>query len=83
MIEIGAEGEEFLVREGQMDPSETDELITSEFPVNDPVSAKQLKVYLDITRVSGWNEIDPVQMVGGDGKKHWVSGSSDSSRFAD
>lgn len=83
MIAIDAEGKEFLVWEGQMDPFETDELITSEFPVNDPVSAKQLKVYLDTTRVSGWNEIDPIQMVGGDGKKHWVSGSSDSSRFAD
>ncbi|MEM7148145.1 MAG: hypothetical protein AAF591_23785 [Verrucomicrobiota bacterium] len=80
---IGEDGQEVVVWEGAMDPSETDELITSEFPVSQAVRANQLKVYLDTRRVSGWNEIDAVELVGENGRKQWAIGSSASSSFSD
>ena len=80
---IDASEKEVVIWEGQLDQSGSNELITSEFSVVESVRTNQLRVYLDTTRVSGWNEIDAVQMVGSDGKKQWASGSSASSSYAD
>ncbi len=80
---IDETGQEVVVWEGTMDPSKSNELITSEFPVVDTVRANKLKVYLDTTRVSGWNEIDAVQMIGNDGNNQWAISSSASSSYSD
>ena len=66
-----------------MDASEQNELVVSDFPVTEDLRARSLKVYLDTTRVPGWNEIDAVQLVGKDGSKQWASASSSSSSYAD
>ncbi|HUF62922.1 MAG TPA: hypothetical protein VMN36_12665 [Verrucomicrobiales bacterium] len=77
------DGSETTIWEGALEASAEDELVTSEFHVNHALRAQSIKVYLDTTRVSGWNEIDAVQLIGRDGSKQWASASSASSSFAD
>lgn len=66
-----------------MDPSGSDELVSSEFPVDGTVRAQSVKVYLDTARVLGWNEIDAVEIVGRDGSRQWATASRASSSYAD
>jgi hypothetical protein len=47
------------------------------------VRANQVAVFLDTTRVSGWNELDAVELVGRDGSRQWASSAAASSSFAD
>jgi hypothetical protein len=77
------DGRETTVWEGTMEPSNTDELVSSQFPVAGDIRAQSVKVYLDTARVPGWNEIDAVQLVGRDGSKQWATGSRASSSYAD
>ncbi|MBL9086466.1 MAG: hypothetical protein JNM10_04925, partial [Planctomycetia bacterium] len=42
----------------------------------------RIRLTLDTNRVSGWNEIDAVELVG-DGWRQWASGASASSSYAD
>jgi RNA polymerase sigma-70 factor (ECF subfamily) len=46
------------------------------------VKSQSLKIYLDTTRVRGWNEIDAVQLVGKDGSEQWAIAASASSTYA-
>ena len=46
------------------------------------VASRSVKIYLDTTRVQGWNEIDAVELVGKDGKRQWASRASASSTYA-
>jgi hypothetical protein len=77
------DGSETTLWEGTLDPSDENEVVTSEFLVNTTVRAQSVKVYLDTARVPGWNEIDAVQLVGRDGSKQWASASSSSTSYAD
>lgn len=77
------DGRETTVWEGTMEPSNADELVSSQFPVAGNVRAQSVKVYLDTARVPGWNEIDAVQLIGRDGSKQWATGSRASSSYAD
>ncbi len=63
---------------------QTAEEAPNEFEVTAEVSvvSKSVKVYLDTQRVTGWNEIDAVQLVGRDGAEQWASGASASSTYA-
>lgn len=74
-------GEEVVVWEGVEDPARAP--IETAFAVTGNVQARSVKVYLDTTRVPGWNEIDAVQIVGRDGSRQWASGSSASSNYGD
>lgn len=74
-------GEEVVVWEGVEDPAPAP--IETAFAVTGNVLARSVKVYLDTTRVPGWNEIDAVQIVGRDGSRQWASGSSASSNYGD
>ncbi|QJE97334.1 hypothetical protein [Luteolibacter luteus] len=83
VVAVLSDGNEAVIWEGQMDASEQNELVVSDFPVVKDLRARSVKVYLDTTRVPGWNEIDAVQLVGKDGSKQWASASSSSSSYAD
>ena len=52
-------------------------------PVQGEVTAKRTKVYLDSPRVSGWNEIDAVELVGKDGSRQWAQSATASSTYAE
>jgi hypothetical protein len=83
VVAMLSNGREATVWEGTMDPSASDELVSSAFPVSEGLRARSVKVYLDTTRVPGWNEIDAVEIVGRDGSKQWASSSRASSSYAD
>jgi hypothetical protein len=83
VVAVLSNGREAPVWEGTMDPSASDELVSSAFPVAESLRARSVKVYLDTTRVPGWNEIDAVEVVGRDGKKQWATASRASSSYAD
>jgi len=51
--------------------------------VEDEVTAKVIKVYLDTKRRHGWNEIDAVELVGRDETRQWASSAKASSSYAD
>jgi hypothetical protein len=40
-----------------------------------------IRIYLDTTRVTGWNEIDAVEVVGRDGTRQWATGAQASSFY--
>lgn len=44
--------------------------------------AAQLTVHLDTRRVSGWNEIDAVEIVATDGSRHWAQSAEASTTYA-
>lgn len=77
------DGQEIIVWEGTTTVQRPDELVISKFPVPEPTTVKTLKVYLDTRRVSGWNEIDAVQMIAINGDSQWAIGSSASSSYSD
>lgn len=83
VVAVLPDGTESPIWEGIMEPSDADELVSSDFKVASPVRAQSVKVYLDTARVPGWNEIDAVQIVGRDGSKQWASASRASSSYAD
>jgi hypothetical protein len=83
VVAVLSNGREATVWEGTMDPSASDELVSSAFPVSESLRARSVKVYLDTTRVPGWNEIDAVEIVGRDGRKQWATSSRASSSYAD
>jgi len=55
-----------------------------EFTVDVPgrVSLRCIIVHLDTTRVSGWNEIDAVELVGKNGGRQWATSATASSTYA-
>lgn len=83
VVAVLSNGRESTIWEGTMDASASDELVSSAFPVSESLRARSVKVYLDTTRVPGWNEIDAVEIVGRDGSKQWASSSRASSSYAD
>jgi hypothetical protein len=47
------------------------------------VTARSIVVYLETSRVPGWNEIDAVELIGKDGSHQWAQSATASSSFAD
>ncbi len=83
VVAVLPDGSESPIWEGTMDPSAGDELVSSDFMVGSRVRAQSVKVYLDTSRVPGWNEIDAVQLIGRDGSKQWATASRASSSYPD
>jgi len=56
-----------------------------DFVVNAPsgINAQSVVVHLDTSRVSGWNEVDAIELVGTDGSRQWASVVNASSSYAD
>lgn len=46
------------------------------------VTTNRIRIYLETSRVAGWNEIDAVELVGLDGSKQWATGATASSSYA-
>jgi len=59
--------------------------VPRDFVVRPPfaVRAQSVVVHLDTTRVSGWNEIDAVELVGRDGSRQWATSADASSTYAE
>lgn len=74
------DGTEVLIWEG-MEPMKQAPNVFEVKPESKLVS-QAIKVYLNTTRVKGWNEIDAVQLVGSDDSKHWAIQASASSTYA-
>jgi len=75
------DGQEVVVWEGTEPAAPAP--VDMNFQVPAGVAAQSVKVYLDRTRVAGWNEIDAVEVVGRDGSRQWASSASASSSFAE
>jgi hypothetical protein len=74
------DGSEVMVWEGTEPKAEAP--VDMSFNVPAGVSANSVKVYLDRTRVPGWNEIDAVELIGRDGSRQWATSAKASSSFA-
>ena len=59
----------------------SDGIVDAPFSAPPGLTASGVKVYLDTTRVPGWNEIDAVELIGRDGSRQWASTSSASSSY--
>ena len=75
------DGREVTIWEGTEPKAEAPVDMT--FNVPQGVNAQSVKVYLDRTRVAGWNEIDAVELVGKDGTRQWASSAKASSSYAE
>jgi hypothetical protein len=75
------DGREVVLWEGAEPKAEAPVDMT--FSVPNGVSAQSVKIYLDRTRVPGWNEIDAVELVGRDGSRQWASSATASSSYAE
>jgi hypothetical protein len=64
------------------DPSKGQALADTPFAVPAGINAKRVKVYIDTSKVAGWEEIDAVQIVGRDGSAQWAKSTSASSTYA-
>jgi hypothetical protein len=47
-----------------------------------PVTLQSIKLYLDTGKVTGWNQIDAVELRTADGKKHWATTATASSSWS-
>jgi hypothetical protein len=74
-----ADGKEVVLWEGVEPASQAP--VDMSFSATAGVQAQSVKVYLDRTRVSGWNEIDAVELVGRDGSRQWASRATTSSAY--
>lgn len=75
------DGREVVVWEGTEPAAKAP--VDMSFPVPNGVQAQSVKVYLDRSRVAGWNEIDAVELVGRDGTRQWASSAKASSSYAE
>ncbi len=57
--------------------------VDREFSVPGAITVHSVKIYLDTSRVPGWNEIDAVGIVDLDGKTHWAVGAAASSSYGE
>jgi hypothetical protein len=51
-------------------------------PVTNGISTGRIKIYLDTSKATGWEEIDAVGLVDAKGKTHWAKGAKASSTWA-
>ena len=75
-----ADGRELTLWEGTEPPSQAP--VEMSFQVPSTLVARSVKVYLDTTRVPGWNEIDAVAIVARDGSVQWAQHVKASSTYA-
>lgn len=78
---VFADGSELVLWEG-LEPASSAP-VEMEFTPDVTVMAGAIRVYLDTTRVKGWNEIDAVELVGLDGSRQWATSASASSSYAE
>jgi hypothetical protein len=74
-------GAEVVIWEGTMEQQEGS--VESVFEVPPGVRGSSIRLYLDTTRVPGWNEIDAVEVVGRDASRQWANGAQASSYYGE
>lgn len=81
VVAIGEGGAEIPIWAGE-DPSKGQQLADTPFPVNGNVRANRVRVYVDTSKLSGWEEIDAMQITGRDGSTQWAKSTKASSTYA-
>lgn len=76
---IGDDGAETELWSGE-DPTAPEAAMGVSFIPLDGVTVECIRIYLDCSKVSGWNEIDAVGLVSGD-TTHWASSATASSTY--
>jgi hypothetical protein len=59
-----------------------DGIAVADIAISPSAPISRIRLHLDSVRVSGWNEIDAVELVGKDGTRQWASSATASSSFA-
>lgn len=80
VVAFDAQGDPLTLWEG-VAPSKPGIQIFEVVPSSSARSAR-VRIYLDTTRVAGWNEIDAVELVGTDGSRQWAESAQASSWYA-
>lgn len=75
------DGEEVEVWKGK-DPSADKDSGVSMLPVKINFKTARVKLYIESTKVTGWNEIDAVGLKDAQGKMHWAVAAEASSTYA-
>jgi hypothetical protein len=81
VVAVTDTGAEVPIWSGQ-DPSKGKALDDTPFAVPPGIRANRVKVYIDTSKVAGWEEIDAVQMIGRDGSNQWAKSVNASSTYA-
>jgi hypothetical protein len=74
-------GQEVTVWEGTEPPATAP--VDTAFAPQTRVQANSVKIYMDTSRVPGWNEIDAVELIGSDGTRQWATSATASSTYAE
>ena len=74
-------GQEVTIWEGTEPPAYAP--VDTAFAPQTRVQANSVKIYMDTSRVPGWNEIDAVELVGRDGTRQWATSATASSTYAE
>jgi hypothetical protein len=76
------EGSEVEVWKGK-DPSAGKDIGVSVLPIKDSFRTNRIKLYIESTKVEGWNEIDAVGLKDDKGKTHWAVAAAASSFYGE
>jgi hypothetical protein len=81
VVAITETGAEVPIWQGE-DPSRGQRLADTPFSVPPGVNARKVKIFLDTSKMPGWEEIDAIQIVGRDGTQQWANSVNASSTYA-
>jgi hypothetical protein len=81
VVAITDTGAEVPIWQGE-DPSKGQSLADTPFAVPPGVNARKVKVFLDTSKMPGWEEIDAIKIVGRDGGQQWANSVNASSTYA-
>jgi hypothetical protein len=81
LVAVTDSGAEVPIWEGQ-DPSKGQSLANTPFAVPAGINARRVRVYVDTSKMPGWEEIDAVQLIGRDGSRQWANSVNASSTYA-
>jgi hypothetical protein len=81
IVSVTETGTEIPIWAGQ-DPSKGQPLSDTPFAFPSGVTTGRVRVYLDTTKLPGWEEIDALQLVGRDGSRQWAKSVNASSTYA-
>ena len=81
VVAITDSGAEVPIWQGE-DPSKGQILADTPFIVPPGVNARKVKIFLDTSKMPGWEEIDAIKVVGRDGAQQWANSVNSSSTYA-
>ena len=81
VVAITDTGAEVPIWQGE-DPSQGQSLADTPFSVPPGVNARKVKIFLDTSKMPGWEEIDAIKIVGRDGAQQWANSVNASSTYA-